>query len=66
MVRRACLHYALVSAALSLAGWLLFIVAFDTRFPHGPFETLHGGDLRMIEGGLFPGRCWLTRSRCGG
>jgi hypothetical protein len=32
----------LVSAAVSLGGYLLFIAAFDTRFPKGPFE-------RMIE-----------------
>lgn len=31
---------ALVSLALVLAGYLLFIVAFHTRFPHGPFEHL--------------------------
>ena len=29
-----------IAAAVSLAGWLLFIVAFDTRFPEGPFELL--------------------------
>jgi len=29
-----------VSAVLSLSGWLLFIYAFDTRFPAGPFENL--------------------------
>ncbi len=29
-----------VSAILSLAGWALFIWAFDTRFPAGPFENL--------------------------
>lgn len=29
-----------VSAALSFGGWLLFIYAFDTRFPAGPFENL--------------------------
>jgi len=27
-----------LSAALSLGGWLLFVVAFETRFPEGPFE----------------------------
>lgn len=31
---------ALVSLAMVLGGYLLFIVAFDTRFPHGPFEVL--------------------------
>jgi hypothetical protein len=29
-----------LSASLALAGWLLFIVAFETRFPAGPFEML--------------------------
>ena len=29
-----------VAAALSFGGWLLFIYAFDTRFPAGPFENL--------------------------
>ncbi len=27
-------------AVLALGGYLLFILAFDTRFPTGPFETL--------------------------
>ena len=27
------------SAALSISGYLLFIVAFETRFPFSPFET---------------------------
>ncbi len=30
----------MVSAILSLAGWALFIWAFETRFPAGPFENL--------------------------
>ena len=30
----------MLSASLSLAGWALFILAFDTRFPKGPFEVL--------------------------
>lgn len=29
---------ALVSAAMALGGWALFILAFDTRFPRGWFE----------------------------
>jgi len=37
---RKFFHYGSVAAILSLAGWLLFIVAFDTRFPAGPFERL--------------------------
>ncbi len=30
----------LISAAMSLAGWGLFIFAFGIRFPKGPFERL--------------------------
>ena len=30
---------ALVSAAMALGGWALFILAFDTRFPRGWFEA---------------------------
>lgn len=37
---RKFFHYGTVAAILSLAGWLLFILAFDTRFPAGPFEKL--------------------------
>lgn len=29
-----------LSAVISLVGWAVFILAFDTRFPHGAFETL--------------------------
>ena len=32
-----------LSATLSLGGYLLFIVAFKTRFPAGPFENLMNG-----------------------
>lgn len=31
---------ALVSAAMALGGWALFIWAFDTRFPRGWFEEM--------------------------
>jgi hypothetical protein len=31
-----------LAAALALGGYLLFIVAFQTRFPVGPFERLMG------------------------
>jgi len=31
---------ATLSAIVALAGWTLFILAFDTRFPAGPFEQL--------------------------
>lgn len=30
----------LVSAAMALGGWALFILAFDTRFPRGWFEEM--------------------------
>lgn len=30
----------LLSLTLALGGWLLFVVAFGTRFPAGPFENL--------------------------
>lgn len=32
-----------LAAALALIGWLVFIVAFETRFPEGPFEWLTAG-----------------------
>ena len=32
-----------VAAIMALAGWALFIWAFDTRFPAGPFETMMNG-----------------------
>lgn len=35
---RRPLFIALLSLGISLAGFLLFIVAFETRFPRGPFE----------------------------
>jgi hypothetical protein len=31
---------AALSAVLAIGGWLLFVVAFETRFPAGPFEML--------------------------
>ena len=42
--RRAKLALAL-SAILSVGGYLLFVVAFDTNFPEGPFENLMNGIL---------------------
>ena len=30
---------AMISGAMALTGWAVFIWAFDTRFPHGWFET---------------------------
>lgn len=38
-----------LAAALSISGYLLFIVAFKTRFPFGPFENL----LEPLLGELF-------------
>lgn len=35
---RNVLRAASVAAVLALSGYLLFIVAFETRFPEGPFE----------------------------
>ena len=32
-----------ISLSLSLGGYLLFIVAFKTRFPAGPFENFMKG-----------------------
>jgi len=34
---------ASLAVMISLAGYLLFIVAFGTRFPRGPFEELMRG-----------------------
>ena len=31
-----------LAAGLALGGYLLFMVAFQTRFPDGPFEWLMG------------------------
>ena len=42
--RRAKLSL-LLAAILSIGGYLLFIVAFDTNFPEGPFENLMNGIL---------------------
>ena len=42
--RRAKLSFSL-AAMLSIGGYLLFIVAFDTSFPEGPFEILMDGIL---------------------
>jgi len=35
----------LLCAGLAIAGWALFIYAFETRFPAGPFEHLMRGIL---------------------
>ena len=31
---------AMLSAAFSLSGYLLFVLALETRFPQGPFEKV--------------------------
>ncbi len=38
-VLRRLPHFAAVAAVLSLAGWAVFIRAFDARFPQGPLEA---------------------------
>ncbi len=42
--RHAKMSFSL-AAVLSIGGYLLFIVAFDTSFPEGPFEILMNGIL---------------------
>ena len=42
--RRVKLSVSL-AVILSVGGYLLFVVAFDTNFPEGPFETLMNGIL---------------------
>jgi hypothetical protein len=32
-----------LSAILAVGGWLLFVIAFETRFPEGPFEHFMKG-----------------------
>lgn len=39
--KRPALVLAL-AVVLALSGWLLFVVAFEVRFPEGPFEALMG------------------------
>lgn len=41
-----------LSAGLAIGGYLLFILAFDTRFPDGPFEELMQPLDSMIERGF--------------
>ena len=36
---------AILCAVLAISGWALFIFAFETRFPAGPFEELMKGIL---------------------
>jgi hypothetical protein len=39
-----------LSATLAIGGYLLFILAFDTRFPEGPFEQLMEPLKAMVGG----------------
>lgn len=32
-----------ISATMAIGGWLLFVLAFEVRFPAGPFETMMRG-----------------------
>ncbi len=41
-----------LSAGLAIGGYLLFILAFDTRFPDGPFEHLMQPLDAMMDRGL--------------
>ena len=41
-----------LAAGLAIGGYLLFILAFDTRFPDGPFEQLMQPLDAMIDRGL--------------
>jgi len=41
-----------LSAGLAIGGYLLFILAFDTRFPDGPFEQMMQPLDAMIERGF--------------
>ena len=40
---RGVVRLTLIAAAISFGGWLLFIFAFGTRLPYGPFEYLMRG-----------------------
>lgn len=42
----------ILAASLSIGGYLLFILAFDTRFPEGPFEYLMQPLESMMDRGL--------------
>ena len=43
---------AIASASLAIGGYLLFILAFDTRFPDGPFEQFLKPLEAMMDRGL--------------
>ena len=41
----------ILSAVLSIGGYLLFVVAFQRRFPEGPFEHAFNAIVAMMAGG---------------
>lgn len=40
-----------LAAGLSVGGYLLFVVAFERRFPEGPFEALYKAGMTALTGG---------------
>lgn len=40
-----------LAAGLSVGGYLLFVVAFERRFPEGPFEALYKWAMAALTGG---------------
>ena len=64
--RRKGLILAL-AAVLSIGGYLLFVVAFSTRFPEGPFEDVgQGARLRWTSISACSPSCSPIRSAIGG
>jgi hypothetical protein len=40
-----------LAVGLSIGGYLLFVVAFERRFPEGPFEALYKAGMAALTGG---------------
>lgn len=40
-----------LAAALSIGGYFLFVVAFERRFPEGPFEAIYKAGMTALTGG---------------
>jgi hypothetical protein len=40
-----------LAVVLSIGGYLLFVVAFERRFPEGPFEALYKAGIAALTGG---------------
>lgn len=40
-----------LAATLAIGGYLLFVVAFERRFPEGPFEMLYKAGMAALTGG---------------